>query len=247
MIKTSFYSARFAALAAAGLFLFAGWSVKAEKVSLKDAAVAQADVLRCGDAIQATLAIAKRPEYEKTGQKPKGVYLGVWNQRIGDYTTSEQDFGGEVLKDVSDVFRNAIEKSNCFFEVKTVEEKISSQPGPEELLVAFSKTRARYILTGELEHFYGTQHQHSHLAVVPALVVNAASVADNVGMAEGVTEAVFALYDTQTGYEIFREKIDGAALTQVKGTYPQAAKDSLVKAAESLAKALYKHAQSLQG
>ncbi len=83
--------------------------------------------------------------------------------------------------------------------------------------------------------------------MVPALVVNAASVSDGVGLAEGVTEVTFVLYDMQSSYEIWGEKIQAGATNSIKGGFPQAAQESLSQAAERLAKAIYTHTQSLEG
>lgn len=230
-------------------FTVTGCAVTPEKISATSSSQPM-EVLLCGDALQQTLGIApiidNRPEFEKTGQKPKGVFLGVWNQRIGNYVTSDKDFGGDASKTVTQEITKAIEKSNCFFEVKGIEEQLYSQPSAEDLLVVFAKTKIRYVLVVELEHFYGTQHQHSHLAVVPALYVNAASVANSVGAAEGVTELNFSIHDTQTGQEIWRDKAQTATTVQVDGAYPQAAWDSLHEAAEKVAKALYDQVQSLK-
>lgn len=230
------------------IILFSGCAVKTQTVSLNAIAPAQMQVLKCGDAQSVTLGIApvvdKRPDYERTGKKPKGVYLGVWNQRIGNYMTSDADLGGNVLQAAAKQFISAIEKSNCFYEVKAFEEKIFSQPGPEELLVAFAKHKTRYILVSEIQHFYGTQYQQSHLAVIPALVVNAASVGNQVGLAQGFSEFLFVLYDTQTGSEIWRQKIEASSDSSIAGAYPQAAKDSLLKVSEKLANELYNYAQA---
>lgn len=229
------------------IIVFNGCAVKTQTVSLS--VPADMDIMKCGDAMSTTLGIApvvdKRPEHERTGKKPKGVYLGVWNQRIGDYITSDLDFAESVPEAIVKQFQQAIEKSNCFFEAKILEGKIPAQPRAEDLLVAFAKYKTRYILTSEVEHFYGTQSQTAHLAVIPAVYVNAASMGNNVGVAQGFTEILFTLYDTQLGYEIWRQKIETMSDTAVEGAYPQAAKESLIEASEKLAHELYHYTQSL--
>lgn len=227
--------------------LISGCAVKTTSISLFSPEPPM--LLKCGDALSSTLGFApvldQRPDHEKTGQKPKGVFLGVWNQRIGEYITSDRDF----LDNVPDAFIKqmmyTIEKSNCFYELKVVEEKLPLQPNPEELLVIFAKTKIRYVLLTELKHFYGTQYQHSHLAIIPTPYVSAASHANAVGNAQGFTEMFLTLYDTQMGQEVWRGKIEASADSQIKGDYPQAAKDSLQKASEDAAKMLHQYVQSL--
>lgn len=232
----------------AGIVLVSGCAMKGQRVSLVNQT--PPNVLLCGDALQSTLGIApvvdNRPKAEKVGDKPHGVYLLLWNQRIGDYVTSDKDFLDPVSSSMAQRIGYSISRTNCFFETKVLTTPVPAQPSVADLLTVFVKEKVQFVLVPELKHFYGRQRQKAYFYAVPAYFVNMFGSGNETGTAEGFTEFLFTVYDTQTGQEVWREKITGQSTSPLKGSYPQVAGESFAKASEELANQIYRFAELKQ-
>lgn len=210
------------------------------------------EVLMCYDALQTSVGVAPlvdhRAAFQKAGAKPRGLYLLLWNQRIGDYVTSDKDFlDASMLSAMSEQIGYHLSKTNCFFETKALTAEVPLQPSPERLLVVLAKEKVRYVLTGELKHFYGKQPQKAYFYALPAYFVDLFGIGSQVGTAKGHTEILFTLYETESGQEVWREEVSGEASSAVAGSYPEVARESFAKASQSLANQLYRFAQLKQG
>lgn len=207
-------------------------------------------VLKCGNALDDSLAliplIDRRPAEEIKGKKPKGVFLLVWNQRIGDYVTSNKSFLEPHQEGMADRLAAAISRTNCFYEVKTVNAKLPNQPTPDDFLPVLAEEKVRYVLVGEIQHFYGKQHQKAYYLLIPALWVNLFFGNNRVDTAVGKTEILFTLYDAKTGSEVWRSNIQSEKSSAMAGSYPQMAMQSFAEVSEKLANQLYDVAQSRQ-
>lgn len=209
------------------------------------------EVLFCGDAMPGTLGIApvrdSRPAEERLGKKPAGMFLLLWNQRKGDYLTSDKDFLDPVLSTIAERLGYAISRTNCFYETRVLSSKISSQPSQEELLIFLAKEKVDYVLTAELKHFYGRQSQNAHFFALPLYYVDVLGARNDVGVAQGFTEFIFTLYNTRTGFEVWRDKVMADSDSAVVGAYPDVARDSFLGASKKVANELYRFAQMQQG
>ena len=208
-------------------------------------------VLVCYDALQKTLAIAppidERPGVEKAGSEPHGIYLLLWNQRIGNYISGDKDFLDPVAPTMPEQIGRAVSRTHCFYETKTLKTAVPQQPGPEDLLVLFAKEKAHYVLVSRLQHFYGEQRQKAYFYALPLFFVDLFGYANGTDNAQGHTEILFILYDTQLGQEVLREKVVGEANSSMRASFPQMAKESFADASNKAANVLYRFAQLQQG
>ena len=191
------------------LFLSSGCAMKTQKVNL--AADTPPQVMVCYDALQKTIGVTpvsdNRPAIEKTGDKPHGIYLLLWNQRIGNYISGDKDFNDSLNAILPDQIGRAISRTNCFYQTKILEAKVPPQPTAEDLLVILGKEKVQYVLTAQVKHLYGQQRQKAYFYAIPAYFVDFFGWGNQVGPSEGHTEILFVLYDTQTGNEVLREMV----------------------------------------
>jgi len=229
--------------------IFSACAIKTSPTTLQ--LTAEAISVKCGNASQAPVGIApafdERPDAEKEGSKAKGLYLLLWNQRKGNYTSSDKDLGGDIASTVTNLVKETIEKSNCARDVKILTSKMPSQPHVENLLVAFAQDQVKYVLTIHIKHLYGQQGQDAKLIVIPAYFVNAASWGNAVGAANGWTEILFTLYDTNSGYEVWRENIQASTSSLEKGAYAEVAREATIQLLEDFASRFEKAARVTLG
>ena len=227
----------------------AGCALKPQRVNI--ASPQSPEVMVCFDALQKSFGIApikdERPPVEKAGDKPGGIFLLLWNQRIGNYISGDKDFLDPAATAMPDQIGRSISRSNCFFETKILKEQIPPQPSAEDLLIVLAKEKVDYVLSVELKHFYGQQHQKAYLYLLPAFFVNFFGWGNQAGNAEGRAEMVIVIYETQSGNEVFREKVFTQAYTPVAGAYPQAAQDAFTEASQKISNYIYRFAQLQQG
>lgn len=226
-----------------------GCTIRAQRVSL--AFTELPNVKLCGDALQQTIGIApildERPAVERTGQNPRALFFLLWNQRTGNYITGDKDFHENIETVMPEAIRHALERSNCFIEAKILPTKVRVQPSAEELLVVFAQQKVRYVLLARLEHFYGEQRQNANFFILPLYFVDVFSMRNQVDSATGHADLVLILYDTQTGQEVLREKVQAEKFSPPEGTYPKAAQEALHEAGQKIANHLYRFVQIQQG
>ena len=229
--------------------LLSGCAMKATRVNI--AAQQSPEVLVCLDALQRSMGIASiqddRPPAEKAGGKPHGIYLLLWNQRIGNYMSGNKDFLDLLETSMPEQMGRSISRSNCFVETKTLKTKVGPQPSAEELLVVFSKEKVRYVLVSQVKHFYGQQRQKAYFYAIPAFYVDFFGWGNQAGNAQGHTDIIFILYDTQMGQEVLRERVVTDAFSPIAGAYPQVASESFLEASQKISNHLYRFAQMQQG
>ena len=228
------------------VILLCGCAVKAAPTKL---AISHNSIsAKCYGAAQTVLGVAPafddRPVPEKEGSKAKGLYLLLWNQRRGSYTSSDRDLGGDVSGSITNLVKETIENTNCVRDVKILSSEFPIQPRPENLLVAFVQDQAKYVLTIQIKHLYGQQDQDTKLVVLPAYFVNAASWGNQVGAASGWAEVLFTLYDSNTGAEVWRENIQETASAAEKGTYAQVAHEATSKLLQTFASKFEQNAKT---
>jgi hypothetical protein len=223
--------------------------MKASQVNIMSAEAP--NVMVCGDALQETVGIAplidERPLAEKAGGKPHGIFLLLWNQRIGNYVSGSKDFLDPVEVAMPEQIGRSISRSNCFIQTKVLKSPLRGQPTPEDLLLTFAKEQVRYVLISELKHFYGEQRQKAYFYALPAYFVDLIGSGNEIGPAQGHTEMIVTLYDAKGGSELFKEKILGEANSSISGAYPKVARDSFIDASEKIANQLYRYSQLQQG
>lgn len=112
----------------------------------------------------------QRPLEERSGHRPVGLFLLLWNRRAGDYVTSDRAFGGNVNTQLTDQLRAYLRSSNVFVEL--VPAQTPPLQHPDQLgalsVVAIGRSEvADYVLGGVIEHFYGSQHQEASAFFLP--------------------------------------------------------------------------------
>lgn len=224
------------------LLVFASCALKTKQANLFEGN--KAGHFLCGDASAKKLGVAaffdSRPKVERTGKKANGTYLLLWNQRKGDYVTGDKDFTDFSPRKFAELSSQYIAKSNCFIEAKVLGTSLPPQPSSSDFLVALANDKVDYVLTGDIQHLYGTQYQNSGVVVVPAIFVNAAGTRNVVGDAEGMVEILFTLYDVKTGGEVWRELVRGTSSSSVQGNYAGVVKEALDDANVRLAEQIFK-------
>jgi hypothetical protein len=143
----------------------------------------------------------KRPLQDRRGAKPPGMFLLLWNRRVGDYYTGDQVFGGNVAGELSTQLAAYLKSANVFAQV------VTPSPVPADFDHANAAQvrqvarphAADYILTGELNRFFGSQHQHLSVYVLPLYVVGAFGWQDSKSLPWGQTVMQMVLLDGQEG------------------------------------------------
>ena len=170
--------------------------------------------------------LERRPANERNGQRPRGIFLLLWNRRVGDYYTGDHIFGGDVPAQLTAQLIEYLRAANAFAAVvPTFLAPAAAAPGPPP----------DYLLGGELEHFFGSQSQHTSIFLLPLYFINMFGWQDNKTLPWGKTSILFTLYDGHGG-TVWRREV-GHSLTLPKETdaMSDAALESFVGAAGQLA------------
>lgn len=182
--------------------------------------------------------IDRRPAVERDGQRPRAVFLLVWNRRVGDYYTSDLVFGRDVGAQLAGRLAAYLRSAHAFRDV-TLSSSLS-----KDFQVIDASTLQRvdkndgvdYVLGGELQHFFGSQHQQFSMAVLPLYFVNAFSWQDGKGLPWGKTSATFSLWDARSGNLVWRHQLEATqTLPTEKDSMAQAALESFVLVTDQLA------------
>jgi hypothetical protein len=183
----------------------------------------------------------QRPNLERSGQKARGVFLLLWNTRIGDYTTKDEHFGSQVSAQLSEQVATYLRTSNAFAKVLPPS-SLPGAPNPNDRasLAQLARTQAvDFFVTGEIEHFFGSQHQSSSVIVVPLSFVSLSSWQDSKSLPWGRTAIRFKLLEARSGDVLWSELLQAdRTLPTDTDSMAQAAMESFVVVADSLAQSL---------
>lgn len=180
----------------------------------------------------------QRPGHERTGQRPLGFFLLVWNRRVGDYYTGDRLFGQAINVQLAESLAAYLQAANVFAQVVTVpaSESVSSQMEPQTAQVIARSQVADYVLGGELQHFFGSQHQHLSMVALPLYFINAFSWQDSKSLPWGQTTVRFALYDGTSGRLLWRHVLEASkTLPRETDSMATAALESFASVAGQLA------------
>ena len=180
----------------------------------------------------------RRPPLEHQGQRPSIMFLLVWNRRIGDYYTSDLAFGGQVGEQLAKQLAAYLKTANVFTQVDYM--SLPVQEGetvsPSSLQSLDQGQRPDYLLGGELHHFFGSQHQHFSMFLLPLYFINAWGWQDNKGLPWGQTVIRASLYDGRNGEIVWQNRIEASeTLPQETNSMTEAAMKSFTAAAGQLA------------
>ena len=152
----------------------------------------------------------ERPRQEREGRKPSGMFLLVWNRRVGDYYTGDQVFGGEVAPQLTGQLVQYLRAANVFPHVEhVVPQHRADSLTPERVQDLAQASVANYLLTGDVERFFGSQHQHLSIFVLPLYFINTWGWQDSKTLPWGQTTIRFTLYDGRNGDIVWRQRLEG--------------------------------------
>ena len=179
----------------------------------------------------------QRPAEERTGKQPHGVFLILWNRRIGDYYTGDRLFGGNVAQQLSDRLTEYLHSSNVF--AQTIPIATTPQGFDPSDSAAVSRLGLEqvvdYLLGGELQHFFGSQSQHTSIYLLPLYVASAFGWQDSKTLPWGRTSIAFTLYDGKSGDVVWRHRLEAdRILPRERDLMSEAAMGSFVDLAGQL-------------
>lgn len=173
----------------------------------------------------------QRPAEERHGKNASAMFLLLWNRRVGDYYTGDQVFGGDVPGQLSRQLAGYFQAANLFTGVTHVLAPSPFLELPNHTMVQqLAATHgADYLLVGELEHFFGSQHQAMSMLVLPLYFVNTWGWQDSKTLPWGQTTIRFTLYDGGHGDILWRQRF------QAQQTLPREDDPMSLAALESFA------------
>src|SRR3989338_3047611 len=108
--------------------------------------------------------VDERPLEERQGKRPAGFFLLVWNRRVGDYVTGDYIYGGSISQQLTDQLSTYLQSAHVFAEVIQAalpSPQPSSQADADNVQRVAREQVVDYVLGVAVEHFYGSQHQHT--------------------------------------------------------------------------------------
>lgn len=147
----------------------------------------------------------QRPARERQGQKPGGLFLLLWNRRVGDYYTGDRVFGEPVAQQLSQQVADYLQAAHVFTETVSVS---TSAHAPTALQRLGDEHAADYLLGGELHHFFGSQHQEFSMFILPLYFINTWGWSNGKSLPWGQTTALVVLYQAETGELMWRRQIE---------------------------------------
>lgn len=202
------------------------WPVASRALYYHEPAPYRVVVLPLGD---------QRPLNERKGARAPAAFLLVWNRRVGDYYTGDHIFGSDVAGQLSQQVADYLKVSNTFAEVI----RIPAAPKdyrPETLREIAQAHQADYVLGGDLKHFFGSQHQHFSMWVLPLWFLTASGWSDAKTLPWGQTTIQFYLFDGKTGDIVWRHQLEASdTLPRERDSMAEAAMGSFVRVAGTLA------------
>jgi hypothetical protein len=222
--------------------LLSGCAIKTSPVAIRDWPVAKRAAYYA-DPLPYRLAVYpltdERPRPEREGRKPAGVFLAVWNRRVGDYTTGDSAFGGGVAQQLSEQLAAYLKNTNAFAEVMPVNVPAGSELTTPRIQALGREHVIDYVITGAVEHFHGGQHQHTSSFFLPLYFVNTWGWQDNKSLPWGRTAIRFVVHETRSGDLIWRQRLEGSqTLARDTDSMAEAALESFAGMAGQLAVAL---------
>ena len=182
-----------------------------------------------------------RPAHEQTGQKPRGLFLLLWNRRVGDYYTGDRMFGGRVAAQLTDQLIGHMETSHAFADVMLVS-GLPAGFNPDNADSVSQVGRdlvVDYLLRGEIAHFFGSQSQHTSTYLLPLYFVNTVGWQDSKSLPWGRSAIIFTVYDGQTGDIAWRRVIEtDRTLPRDSDSMSQAALEAFSATAAELTRSL---------
>ena len=185
--------------------------------------------------------IDQRPGQERTGKTAPGMFLGLWNRRVGDYYTGDRVFGNEVSGQLSGQLAAYLRAANVFTEVIPLSDTPRQLELPSTVMVKqlSAPHAADYLLAGELEHFFGSQHQQTSMLILPLYFINTWGWTDSKTLPWGRTTIRLTLYDGHSGDIIWRQRFEANhTLPRQDDPMSEAALESFASVAEEAATAL---------
>lgn len=179
----------------------------------------------------------QRPSHERAGQKPGGLFLLLWNRRVGDYYTGDQVFGAQVADQLTSQVTRYLQASNVFAQVVPLpmERPAASGWNADRLRDLARDQAADFVLTGELKHFFGSQHQQTSIMLLPLYFINTMSWQDSKSLPWGQSTVRFALHEGTSGDLLWQHEIQGSdTLPRETDPMSQAALESFMNLNEQL-------------
>ena len=177
--------------------------------------------------------IDQRPTHERHGQRPPSVFLLVWNRRVGDYYTGDHVFGGEVERQLAQQLANYLQAANVFTQTVSIP---SSARNADTIQRLAKEHVADYLLGGDLDHFFGSQHQHFSMFALPLYFISTFGWQDSKSLPWGQTTVRCTLYNGRTGDMIWRHTVEAShTMARETDSMAQAAMVSFTTAAGQLA------------
>lgn len=172
--------------------------------------------------IGVTPLVDRRPDAEHRGKSPYLIPLLIWNQRIGDYITSD----GAFLDDPAEATTRGVATALS-----------GGRFGPARLLKptdlspddACQDAEVRYVASGELQHLYGTLHQGAYLLLTPIFFAWSFHKSDPHGVAQVRLDVV----DCETDEHVYRRTLRSEQLRRGQ-TLSIAAKAALLDLLDQL-------------
>lgn len=183
----------------------------------------------------------QRPTHERTGQKPDGAFLLLWNRRVGDYYTGDHIFGDHVADQLTSQVTRYLQASNVFAQAVPVP---SASSGAGEWDAGRLRELARehvadFVLTGELKHFFGSQHQQTSIVLLPLYFISTMSWQDNKSLPWGQSTVRFTLHDGKGGDLLWHHQLEtNHTLPRETDPMSQAALESFMNLNEELVREL---------
>ena len=170
--------------------------------------------------------LERRPANERNGQRPRGIFLLLWNRRVGDYYTGDYIFGGDVPTQLTAQLIEYLRAANVFASVVPLSASHD---------VAAPSPSMDYLLGGELQHFFGSQSQHTSIFLLPLYFINTFGWQNSKTLPWGKTSILFTLYDGHGGTVWRREVEHSLTLPKETDAMSEAALESFVGAVGQLA------------
>jgi len=182
--------------------------------------------------------VDQRPDLERNGQKPGGMFLLLWNRRVGDYYTGDLVFGGDVATRLSQQLAAYLRAANVFTEVEYASASYDAITLQQPFLLQqlANNHQADYLLSGELQHFFGSQHQQFSMYVLPLYFINTYGWQNGKGLPWGQTTLRVSLIDGRSGDILWRHPVEAShTLPRETDSMAQAALESFTLLADRLA------------
>lgn len=121
----------------------------------------------------------QRPASQKVGSKPRAWYLLVANWRIGNYTTGDSDWGGDVPGQTTASLVDALKKTDYFEEVR-VEPAAETYEGEG------------FVLEVKLDEFQARQRYRAYTYFIGYM-----ETVEEIGAAKGLSKLSYRLIDPE--------------------------------------------------